>query len=111
MEPRTEDQLFQDFQRTGNPAALAEVFDRTAPELLRIALHLAGDVARAEDLVQATFVTAIESAATFDPERQLLPWLAGILTNRARELRRKESRALDAERLPRPNTEDPVRDA
>jgi DNA-directed RNA polymerase specialized sigma24 family protein len=37
------------------------VFD-AAPRLLRLAIHLAGDPSEAEDLVQATFLTAIERA-------------------------------------------------
>ena len=56
------DEAFARFQRTGEPQALAEVFDATAAELLRVANHLTADLHLAEDLVQASFLAAIESA-------------------------------------------------
>jgi RNA polymerase sigma-70 factor (ECF subfamily) len=55
-------------------------------------VHLVGDVSAAEDLVQATFVTAMERAATFDVTRDVEPWLAGILANHARDLKRSARR-------------------
>ncbi|HEX6885264.1 MAG TPA: hypothetical protein VF530_17960, partial [Planctomycetota bacterium] len=60
--PTQADRRFAEFRRTGAPAALAEVYDLVAPELLRLALHLARDPAAAEDALQATFVVAIEEA-------------------------------------------------
>jgi len=96
MAQYTLEELFARYRRDGAPAPLAEVFDRTAPELLRVACHVAGDLAAAEDLLQTTFVTAIESAGAWDERRPLLPWLLGILANHARAARRKETR--DAER-------------
>ena len=46
----SEEQLFERFRNGGKPKHLAEVFDRTAPELLRVALHLAPGPAPADDL-------------------------------------------------------------
>ena len=69
MFDRTVDQAFRRFRRTGDPASLARVFDRTAPELWRLARHVASGEAAAEDLVQATFLTAIESAEDHDGRR------------------------------------------
>ena len=91
--------LFVRYRERGDAKALAEVFDRVSPELLRLAIHLAGEVGAAEDLVQATFVTAIERSRDFDPSRVIEPWLAGILTNHARMLRREASRKPDLGRL------------
>ena len=45
--------------------ALEQVFGRAAPELLRLALHLCRGLDRAEDLVQATFLAALEGAESF----------------------------------------------
>ena len=56
-----EDRLFERFQRTGNTRALGALFDRVAPDLLKVARYLSGDRAFAEDLVQATFMAALES--------------------------------------------------
>lgn len=104
----TADQAFRRYQRTGDPRALARVFDKTAGELLGLARHLGSGEAAAEDLVQATFVTAIESAPSFDAERAVLPWLVGILANHARVARRKSRRVLDPSRLPVEAGLDPV---
>ena len=68
--------LFERYRGRGELAALEEVFERTAPELLKVALHLAPEAAAAEDLVQATFLKALENAAKFDARRALVPWLA-----------------------------------
>jgi RNA polymerase sigma-70 factor (ECF subfamily) len=93
------DHLFDRYRRTGDPELLARVFDRTAPRLLRAALHLSGDAAAAEDLVQATFVTAIERASSWDAHRPVEGWLTGILGNKARETRKREAREIDVDRL------------
>jgi len=86
--------LFLRYRDRGEAGALAAVFDRTAPELLRLALHLCRNVADAEDLLQATFLAAIASARDFDPTRRVMPWLTGILVHRARAEHRREVRAM-----------------
>jgi RNA polymerase sigma-70 factor (ECF subfamily) len=98
--PRDEvDRSFERFQKSGDTEALGRVFDATAPRLLQLAIHLVGDLAAAEDLVQATFVTAIERAATFDASRNLESWLAGILANHARDLTKSARREIDVASL------------
>lgn len=77
----------------GDVDALAVVFDRTAPELLRLASHLAGDLGDSEDLVQGTFLAAIEAANRFERQRKVVPWLVGILTHLAQAERRRRQRA------------------
>jgi RNA polymerase sigma factor (sigma-70 family) len=94
-----EDRWFDRFRRTGDPRVLAKVFDRTAPELWRVAAHLCRDRHAAEDAVQGTFLLAIEAQHDWDKTRPLLPWLLGLLVNRARDLRWRASRVLDADRL------------
>ncbi len=107
MQDRKLDRLFERFRAKGDVAALGEVFDRTSPELLRVAMFLARSPAEAEDLLQATFLTAIERAGRYDGSRSLVPWLLGILVNHAHELRRARGRALDPERLERPSPAGP----
>ena len=68
--------LFDRYRRKGDLRALEKVFDRTARDLLALAQHLVRDVDDAEDLVQATFVTAIDRAHSFDRSRALRPWLS-----------------------------------
>jgi hypothetical protein len=43
IRPR-EDRQFERFQKNGDPSALARVFDRTAPELFRVAAWLCRDL-------------------------------------------------------------------
>jgi len=88
------DAWFAEFRRNADPQRLAAVFDATAPELLRVARHLANDAHAAEDLVQATFLKAIENRDRYDPALPVLPWLLGILSNQARHERRRGGRAL-----------------
>ena len=92
MGQRREDQDFARFRDRGSPEALARVFDAVAPRLLLLAAHLTRDAARAEDLVQTTFLQAMRDAASYDGSRPVVAWLSGILNHRARDLVRRESR-------------------
>lgn len=103
---RTVETAFARYQAKGEAAALAIVFDRTAKELLRLARHLAADATQAEDLVQATFLTVIESAPSHEAGQPVLPWLCGILANHARSERRQGRRAPDPSRLRPDNVQD-----
>jgi RNA polymerase sigma factor (sigma-70 family) len=70
----------------------AEVFDLTAQQLLLVASHVAGRQQSPEDLLQETFLTAIQRAERYDAERPLEPWLVGILVNVTRNDRRRRQR-------------------
>ncbi len=94
MSPSPADLAFVRFQTTGRSDALAEVFDLTAADLLRVAAHLAADAHAAEDLVQETFLAAIESRATFTAGEDVAAWLAGILRNRARRRWRAQAQSV-----------------
>lgn len=98
METHSLEERFERFRRDGDARALAEVFDETASELLRLARHFARR-GEAEDLVQATFLLAIEKRASFDASRPLMPWLTGILVRQAASARRTDGRELDPARL------------
>lgn len=91
--PNATDRLFAKFCRDGDANALGQVFDRTAAELLRIACFLVGQRSDAEDLVQRTFLAAIESRTSFRRGQRAVPWLCGILANLARQLRRERARS------------------
>src|SRR5262245_61170113 len=93
------EEQFARFRGSGDARALGAVFDALAPELLLVAAHVAPAATDAEDLVQATFLDAIEKAARWDAARPLLPWLIGILVNHARAVRRQHARELDPARL------------
>ncbi|MBI5432631.1 MAG: sigma-70 family RNA polymerase sigma factor [Planctomycetes bacterium] len=107
MRDRTVDRLFESFRTRGDVRALGDVFDATSDELLRVATSLTRDLAEAEDLLQATFVTAIERAKHWDSEQRLVPWLCGILVRHAHARRRERTRVLDVERLEREPEREP----
>ena len=108
MPASSEDRLFRRYRKTGDPQDLGRVFDLAAPRLLHTALHLTREPSQAEDLLQATFLTAIQKAESYDASRPLLPWLTGILTRHAAKARQLASRSPDPGRLRQGNGEDPV---
>ena len=114
--PPTVEELFDRWRSQRDHRALAAVFDRTAPEVWRVARHLSGDRSEADDLLQATFLAAMESAGHWRHAQPLVPWLLGILTNKLRLTRRRQ-RQREARRpelaatRPTPAPSDPVADA
>ncbi|MFT7671579.1 MAG: RNA polymerase sigma factor (sigma-70 family), partial [Planctomycetota bacterium] len=90
-----EDRQFEKFCLTGSPRALGAVYDIVAPELLEVAKHLAGGALDAEDLVQRTFVTAIERTSGFKRGQRVTPWLLGILAHHAKNEKRSAARQAD----------------
>ncbi|HUR27748.1 MAG TPA: RNA polymerase sigma factor, partial [Planctomycetota bacterium] len=101
------EQLFLRFRDDGDMRALARLFDVAAPQLLPVAVHLAARRDEADDLIQATFLTAIERAESYESDRPVLPWLLGILALHARKLRQRQGRALDLERVHQPAESQP----
>jgi RNA polymerase sigma-70 factor (ECF subfamily) len=95
------EKLFDRYRRRGDAAALGAVFDRTSAELHRLALHLVRDASEAEDVLQNTYLAAIESAPSYDASRPLVPWLVGILANQAALARRRARREVEPDRLER----------
>jgi len=87
--------------RSGDVEALGALFDLNAPGLLKLAIHLVGDPAEAEDLVQATFLAAIEQRKRIDPSQPAKPWLVAVLQHKAIDARRRAARSLDPEVLVR----------
>ena len=81
---------FERFRATGDAQALGYVFDELSPRLLTLAGRLAKNAVDAEDLLQSTFLKAIEHRDRWDAGRPLLPWLAGILHHRAYDQGRRQ---------------------
>ena len=98
MSVTRDESYFVRFLTRGDVMALERAFKRMEPELLRVACAVCRDRHTAEDLVQSTFLAAMEDGGAWDAKQPLLPWLLGILVNRARDGRRKEQRQLDPER-------------
>jgi RNA polymerase sigma-70 factor (ECF subfamily) len=77
----------------GDEAAFRELYRRHTPRLHQLMLRVLGGVDQdAEDVVQETWVRAVEGANRFEWKSTFPSWLTGIGLNRARELLRKRSR-------------------
>ena len=67
----------------GTERDVAPVYDRYGAMVYRIARGVLGNPADAEEVTQATFVSAWQGRGTFDPERgSLAAWLIGIARRR-----------------------------
>ncbi len=67
------DRLFARYRRTGDARLLAKVFDRVAPDLWRLGVHLARDPHLVEDALQSTFLQVIEAPHEWEESRPLVP--------------------------------------
>jgi RNA polymerase sigma-70 factor, ECF subfamily len=64
--------------------------------VFRFAYLLVRDPVEAEDIAQETFLRAYRAFASFDPERNLRPWLLSITANLSRNRRRSLGRYMAA---------------
>jgi RNA polymerase sigma-70 factor (ECF subfamily) len=81
--------LFEGFRCTGEAVDFGRFHAATAPRLRALArrqLRASQDV---DDVVQTTYLRALEGRRAFDPSRPVLPWLCGILVHAASEMRRR----------------------
>lgn len=76
----------------GHEAAFIELVKRHHAAFTRLAMIWVRDRAVAEEVVQDTWVVAIEKLAQFEARSALKTWLCGILLNTARARARKEGR-------------------
>ncbi len=107
--PPSPEELFVRWRDGGDSAAMADLFEAEAPVLFRTAVAICSDPGLAEEAVQETFLTAMQSAHRWDDGRRTGPWLTGILRIKILELRRRGARRPDPGRLPPPpSPEDPV---
>ena len=78
---------------TGDDAALAELYDRHADAVFRVAFRLLGDRHLAEEVLQETYLALWNRAELFDSARGSLPaWLLTIARNRAVDRLRAQGR-------------------
>ncbi len=90
------------------PTAFEQFFTAYADRVYRIAVGIVGDAADAQEVVQATFLSAFEALDRFEPRARLSTWLYRIAYNHALMLvrRRRPSEALpedDSAAVPMPS--------
>ncbi|MEU9837940.1 RNA polymerase sigma factor [Actinomadura sp. NPDC048032] len=91
----------------GDPDAFRELFDEQVRSVYNHAFRLTGNWATAEDVVSLTFLESwrLRERVDVEAEGSLRPWLLGIATNVARNVRRAARRHDGAlARLPRSDT-------
>lgn len=82
--PDADDEQLTALFVAGQDDALRTVYDRHGQLVYRIALGMLRSVPDAEDVTQATFVSAWRGRETFDPQSgSLAGWLVGIVRRRA----------------------------
>ena len=78
--------------RDGDADAVRAIYREYGRLVYAVAHKVLGDKTLAEDATQQAFVQAWKAAATFDPTRELGPWLATIARRAAIDVHRRESR-------------------
>ncbi len=74
----------------GRTEALSALYDRHARLVFSLALHVVGDQATAEEIVQDVFYRAWQNAATYRPEQaKVTTWMTSITRYRAIDVLRQ----------------------
>ncbi len=76
----------------GDAAAMGDVYRAYSKPVFAVAYRVLRDRTLAEDAVQHTFLQAWRAAASFDPQRDLGPWLYTIARRAAVDVYRRERR-------------------
>ena len=71
--------------RSADPEAQRRVVEAYLPQILRASRAAGLDAPAAEDVVQSTFLTFFEKAATFEGRSRVRTWLFGILYRKIQE--------------------------
>jgi RNA polymerase sigma-70 factor, ECF subfamily len=80
--------------RAGDEAAFLDVVRRYERPMLALARSYVGSRARAEDIVQETWLAAIRGIDRFEGRSSFKTWLFRILVNRAKTLAVREARSV-----------------
>jgi RNA polymerase sigma-70 factor, ECF subfamily len=96
--------------RDGDEAALVELVRRYGGALRRLARSLGASEALAEEIVQETWLAALEGLDRFEERSSLKSWIFGILKNQARRRAARERRSVPFSELAAVESDDPVVD-
>jgi len=93
--PVTEDLDLVALAAAGNGGAFSELVARHQDRVYAVAMHLLRDAAEAEEVVQETFLAALEKLAGFRGDAAFTTWLHRVAANAALMRLRKRRRAPD----------------
>ena len=85
--------------KDGDESAFAELVDRHAPAMLRVARGYVPSMDIAEEVVQETWIALLKGIAAFEGRSSLRTWLFTILINIAKHRGVRERRDIDVEVL------------
>ncbi|MGN6133655.1 MAG: RNA polymerase sigma factor [Aureliella sp.] len=88
----SDEALLAAYRDQGDRASLEVLIRRYQHELYSYLRRYLGDDAMAEDAFQLTFLQVHKKAELFDSTRRFRPWLYGVATNQAIDLKRREKR-------------------
>ena len=91
--------------RLGDEAAVRDVYKRYGGAMFAVAMSMLPNRELAAECVQQAFVKAWRASRSFDPERDLRPWLATITRRVAVDIYRRETRTRSE---PRADVDDTV---
>ena len=104
MSAEASDEQLVALAQAGSSEAFASLFRRYRPAIARYAGRLLGDDARAEDIVQEVFLSALRSIGSLDRPSGFKPWLYRIAHNTCVDHMRRTYRgdevSMDANPLP-----------
>jgi RNA polymerase sigma-70 factor, ECF subfamily len=93
-QPSNEQELLERARQHDEPA-FAALIDLYTPALFRIVRRMVSDTLEAESIVQETFWRFWQALPRYSADRPLLPYLAAIASNLARDLFRRDRRIED----------------
>lgn len=81
----------------GEQIALAELVQRYQTDIFRFCMHYVGDVERAKEMAQETFIRVYVARGRFDQARKFRPWVLCIARNLClNELKRKKAVSMES---------------
>lgn len=92
LDSATDEALLMAYRDQGDRASLEALIRRYQTELYSFLRRYLGEDSLAEDAFQLTFLQVHKKAALFDATRRFRPWLYGVATNQAIDLKRREKR-------------------
>lgn len=83
--------------RAGDEGAVKAVYERFRGPVFAISMSVLHDHGLAADASQQTFMKAWQAASTYDPDRELGPWIYAIARRTAIDIYRKQVRSVVAD--------------
>jgi len=91
---------------SGDESAIRELYARYSGAISTVARSIVRDAGLVDEVVQQTFLKAWRSSSSFDPTRELAPWLYSIARRTAIDTLRREQRPTTGDH--EPETDQPV---